>query len=179
MPTPEANFWNTVRRNLPKNCYPTRIENRHGGGVPDVHFAWLGLVFWIELKTTKNNSVRLSPQQIAWNTAYSRNGGLSFILVKHLPSGDLILFEGAQSLEIGRDGLRSGSLFRGSGHQAMWNQVRESGITHLESVLEQLRGSGVGDSGSGFGGLAQGQLGTGSPVPRSQQPGLEAKEKQA
>ena len=91
-----------------------------------MHFAWLGLVFWIELKTTKNNSVRLSPQQIAWNTAYSRNGGLSFILVKHLSSGDLILFEGAQSLEIGRNGLRSGSLFRGSGHQAMWDQVREA-----------------------------------------------------
>ena len=172
MPTPEANFWNTVRRNLPKNCYPTRIENRHGGGVPDVHFAWSGLVFWIELKTTKNNSVRLSPQQIAWNTAYSRNGGLSFILVKHLSSGDLILFEGAQSLEIGRNGLRSGHLFRGSGHQAMWDQVRESGIKHLESVLSGLRGSGFGDP-------AQEQLGTGAPVPGSQQPGLEAKEKQA
>lgn len=140
--------------------------------MPDVHFAWSGLVFWIELKTTKNNSVRLSPQQIAWNTAYSRNGGLSFILVKHLPSGDLILFEGAQSLEIGRNGLRSGSLFRGSGHQAMWDQVRESGIKHLESVLSGLRGSGFGDP-------AQGQLGTGAPVPGSQQPGLEAKEKEA
>jgi len=147
--------------------------------VPDVHFAWSGLVFWIELKTTKNNTVRLSPQQIAWNTAYSRNGGLSFILVKHLPSGDLILFEGAQSLEIGRNGLRSGSLFRGSGHQDLWHQVRESGIGHLESVLEQLRGSGVGDSGSGFGDPGPGQPGTGAPVPGLQQPGLEAKEKEA
>jgi hypothetical protein len=107
-------------------------------------------------------------------------------MVKHLSSGDLFLFEGAQSLEIGRNGLRSGALFRGSGHQAMWDQVRESGIKHLESVLEQLRGSGVGDSGSGvgdsgsgFGASAQEQLGTGSPVPRSQQPGLEAKEKEA
>jgi len=140
--------------------------------VPDVHFAWSGLVFWIELKTTKNNTVRLSPQQIAWNTAYSRNGGLSFILVKHLSSGDLILFEGAQSLEIGRNGLRSGSLFRGSEHQDLWHQVRESGIGHLESVLAQLRGSGIGDPGPG-------QPGTGSPVPGLQQPRLEAKEKEA
>jgi len=140
--------------------------------VPDVHFAWLGLVFWIELKTTKNNSVRLSPHQIAWNTAYSRNGGLSFILVKHLPSSDLILFEGAQSLEIGRNGLRTSSLFRGSGHEAMWNRVRESGITHLESVLAGLRGSGVGESGSGFGQQGQGEPGTGSPVPGLQQPGF-------
>ena len=154
MPTPEANFWNTVKRNLPTGCYPTRIENRHGGGVPDVHFAWSGLVFWMELKTTKNNTVRISSQQIAWNTAYSRNGGLSFILVKHLSSGDLFLFEGAQSLEIGRNGLRTGALFRGSGHQDLWAAVRESGIGHLESVLSGLR-VGVRDSGLAlFSGLA-------------------------
>lgn len=140
--------------------------------MPDVHFAWSGLVFWIELKTTKNNSVRLSPQQIAWNTVYSRSGGLSFILVKHLSSGDLFLFEGAQSLEIGRNGLRSGALFRGSGHRELWDRVRETGIKHLELVLSGLRGSGVRDS-------APGVPGTGAPVPRSQQPGLEAKEKQA
>ena len=158
-----------MRRNLPKGSYPTRIENRHGGGVPDVHLTWSGLVFWLELKTTKNNSVRLSPQQIAWNTAYSRNGGLSFILVKHLSSGDLILFEGAQSLEIGRNGLRTDALFRGSGFGDLWNRVRETGVGHLESVLSGLRGSGFGDP-------ASGELGTGAPVPGSQQPGLEVEE---
>jgi hypothetical protein len=108
------------------------------------------------------------------------------MMVKHLSSGDLFLFEGAQSLEIGRNGLRSGALFRGSGHRELWDRVRETGIKHLELVLSGLRGSGVGDSGSGvgdsgsgFGASAQEQLGTGSPVPRSQQPGLEAKEKEA
>jgi hypothetical protein len=141
--------------------------------VPDVHFAWSGLVFWMELKTTKNNTVRISPQQIAWNTAYSRNGGLSFILVKHLSSGDLFLFEGAQSLEIGRNGLRTGALFRGSGHQDLWAAVRESGVGHLESVLSGLRGSGFGDP-------APGEPGAGAraPVP-GLEPGIEAKEKGA
>jgi hypothetical protein len=141
-----------------------------------VHFAWSGLVFWMELKTTKNNTVRISPQQIAWNTAYSRNGGLSFILVKHLSSGDLFLFEGAQSLEIGRNGLRTGAMFRGSGHQDLWAAVRASGIGHLESVLSGLRGSG---SGSGFGDLEPVLPGTGAPVPGAREPGIEAKEKGA
>jgi len=141
--------------------------------VPDVHFAWSGLVFWMELKTTKNNTVRISSQQIAWNTAYSRNGGLSFILVKHLSSGDLFLFEGSQSLEIGRNGLRTGALFRGSGHQDLWAAVRESGIGHLESVLSGLR-VGVRDSGL----PAPGAPGTGAPVP-GLEPGIEAKEKGA
>ena len=151
MSAPEANFWITLKRNLPKKCYPTRIENRHGGGIPDIHFVWSGLVFWIELKTTKNNTVRLAPNQIAWNTAYSRSGGLSFILVKSLSSGDLFLFEGAQSREIGRNGLREEPLFRGSGHEALWDRVRESGIEHLESVLAAQQESGVGDRDSGFG----------------------------
>ena len=142
MPAPEANFWNTLKRNLPTNCFSTRIENRHGGGVPDVHFTWSGLVFWLELKTTKNNSVRLSPQQIAWNTAYSSKSGLTFILVKHLSSGDLFLFRGAGALEVGRSGLAAEALFRGSGYEDLWGAVRESGIKHLDSVLSGLRGSG-------------------------------------
>ena len=127
MPTPEANFWNTIRRNLPNNCHTTRIENRHGGGVPDVHVVWAGLVFWLELKTTKNNTVRISPQQIAWNTAYSRSGGLSFILVKHLSSGDLILFRGARALDIATSGLAAEAEFRGSGFGELWDRIRGSG----------------------------------------------------
>ena len=142
--------------------------------MPDVHLTWSGLVFWLELKTTKNNTVRLSPQQIAWNTAYSHNGGLSFILVKHLSSGDLFLFRGARALDVAKSGLAAGAEFRGSGFGDLWDAVRETGVRHLESVLSGLR-----DSGSGFGDLAQGHPGTGAPVPGSQQPGLEAKEKEA
>ena len=33
---PEANFWSTIRKNLPEKCFATRIENKHGGGVPDL-----------------------------------------------------------------------------------------------------------------------------------------------
>ena len=79
----ESNFWKTVKRNLPSDCHATRIENRHGGGVPDVHIVWNGFAFWIELKVCKGNKVNLSPQQNAWLSAYSRKGGISFILAKH------------------------------------------------------------------------------------------------
>lgn len=144
-----------MKKHLPKKCQATRIENRHGGGVPDVYFNWSGLMFWIELKTTKNNTVRLAPNQIAWNTAHSLSGGLSFILVKSLSSGDLFLFEGAQSREIGRIGLREEPLYRGSGYWDLWAAVRESGIEHLESVLAAQRllqqESGIGHRDSGFG----------------------------
>ena len=172
--TTEKNLWLRVKKNLPHDCYATRIENRMGGGVPDVHVIWNGLAFWIELKITKDNKIRLSSNQIAWNTAYSGSGGLSFILVKHLSSGDLILFRGARALDVAKSGLAAGAEFRGSGFGDLWDAVREAVDRHLEAVLAGLR-----DSGSGFGDLAQGHPGTGAPVLGSQQPRLEAKEKEA
>ena len=110
--------------------------------MPDVHIVWAGLVFWLELKTTKNNTVRLSPNQIAWNTAYSRSGGLSFILVKHLPSGDLFLFRGAKSLDLGRSGLATEAEFRGSGYDNLWAAIRESGFGD-HRALDQGAGTGA------------------------------------
>lgn len=117
---PESNFWNQIRQNLPKKCLATRIENKHGGGVPDVHIVWDHLPFWIELKTVKNNACRISPHQIAWHMAYFARGGASFFLVKHLPTKHLYLFEGKQGPEVlelgvlGADGQRFedvGSMF--------------------------------------------------------------------
>ena len=99
---------------------------------------------------------------------------MSFILVKHLSSGDLFLFRGARALDVAKSGLAAGAEFRGSGFGDLWDAIREAGVGHLESVLSGLR-----DSGSGFGDLALDHPGTGAPVPGSQQPGLEAKEKEA
>jgi len=119
--------------------------------VPDVHIVWDCLPFWIELKVTKGKGVNLSPQQIAWNTAYSRCGGLSFILVKGSGQADLFLFEGSRAAEIGEIGLAASPLYRGRDWSGLWDKIRESGF---------------GTSGSGFGDhrlLVQG-AGTGAPV---------------
>jgi hypothetical protein len=130
MSAPEANFWNTLKRHLPKNCYPTRIENRHGGGIPDIHFVWSGLVFWIELKTTKTNTVRLAPNQIAWNTAYSRSGGLSFILVKHLSRVTYFYLRAHRAARLAGMGFGKSRCFgvRGTGISGLRFGSRGSGI---------------------------------------------------
>ena len=52
---PEGLLWNRVRKNLPSSWHITRIENRLGGGIPDVHICANHLPFWIELKVTKTN----------------------------------------------------------------------------------------------------------------------------
>jgi hypothetical protein len=100
---------------LPKKCIATRIENQHGGGVPDVHILIDSMPVWIELKVTNGNAVKLSPHQVAWHTAYWARGGLSFVLVKSLGSRSLFLFRGSEALPLARGGLSEaqGSRFEG------------------------------------------------------------------
>jgi hypothetical protein len=71
---------------LPKKCIATRIENQHGGGVPDVHILIDSMPVWIELK-----------------------------VVKSLGSRSLFLFRGSEALPLARGGLSEaqGSRFEG------------------------------------------------------------------
>ena len=128
MGTPEGNFWNTVRKNLPPNSFATRIENRHGGGIPDAHIIWDSLAFWLELKITKSNKVLLSPHQISWNTAYSHKGGVNFILVKRVGERCLFLFEGRQSAQLSEVGLDLEPLVRASGFGELFRVIRDFGV---------------------------------------------------
>jgi len=94
--------------NLPKKSFATRIENKHGGGVPDVHVIWDGLSFWLELKVTKANAVRVTPHQVAWHMAYYARGGKSFFLVQGASPSDLYLFGGKMGPELMNQGLVCG-----------------------------------------------------------------------
>ena len=124
----ESNFWKTVKRNLPSDCHATRIENRHGGGVPDVHIVWNGFAFWIELKVCKGNKVNLSPQQNAWLSAYSRKGGISFILAKHPKQRSIYLFDGSQASEVFDKGLDAKTLYHGSCFKELFSKIGAWGL---------------------------------------------------
>ena len=142
--TTEKNLWLKVKKNLPHDCYATRIENRMDGGVPDVHVIWNGLPFWIELKLTKANKIRLSPNQIAWNTKYSLNNGLAYILVQRVGEGSLFLFRGEDARQLAIDGLNTEPIIKvsGSGFGDIFGSIRESGIKHLESITEAHKDNG-------------------------------------
>ena len=137
--TTEKNLWLRVKKNLPHDCYATRIENRMDGGVPDVHVIWNGLAFWIELKLTKANKIRLSPNQIAWNTKYSLINGLAYILVQRVGEGSLFLFRGEDARQLAIDGLNTEPIIKvsGSGFGDIFGAIRESGIKHLETVIKK------------------------------------------
>jgi len=116
----------------------TRIENRHGGGVPDVHVLWDGMPFWVELKVSKTNKVKLSPHQVAWHTAYWARGGLSFFLVKSLSSSYIHLIQGSEAVDLVQKPLSEvqGSMFAGAG--PMVEALRGVVFDHYAGVVGKI-----------------------------------------
>ena len=116
-------MWQRLRSAMPPMWHSTRIENRAGGGVPDVHMCVDGLPFWLELKITKTHRLNISAHQVSWNHAYSRAGGVSFFLVEVISGNriegrgadNLYLFAGDRGRELAENGLKSGIPGSGSG----------------------------------------------------------------
>ena len=80
---PEAKLWKTLKPLLERErCLCTRIENRHGGGLPDVCVSSSVGIFMLELKIVSQKIIRLSDMQIAYNTLLTHKYGLSFILAE-------------------------------------------------------------------------------------------------
>ena len=87
----ETKFWHEVKKNTPQISW-TRIENSSSFGTPDLlgyntssHF------FTVELKVTRRNHLKFSPHQIEFHVKHPDN---TFIMVKHLASSDVKLYEG-------------------------------------------------------------------------------------
>lgn len=92
---PEARLWKTLKPLLERErCLCTRIENRHGGGLPDVDVSSPVGMFKIELKVAEKISIRLSDMQIAYNTLLTHKHGLSFILAEDPGRSHAVSFVG-------------------------------------------------------------------------------------
>ena len=64
---PETLFSNQLIKNL-NQVFFTRIENKHGGGIPDLYCTYNNKSAFLELKIkTKQNKLIISPLQISWN----------------------------------------------------------------------------------------------------------------
>ena len=103
MAKPETKFWQYWKKNTP-NILWTRLENTSSLGTPDLlGYNKNNFFFTVELKVANSNSVRLSPHQIAFHLRHPKN---SFILVKHLASSRLKLYEGSRVKELVACGLK-------------------------------------------------------------------------
>ena len=101
----ETNFWKTLKTYLEGGNYiVSRLESYVTPGFPDclVFHKETGF-FTLELKVVgSNNKVTLSPFQIAWNMRHATAGAQSYILVNLPLRGEVKLFHGCKTKELGQ-----------------------------------------------------------------------------
>jgi hypothetical protein len=89
--TKESNLYNLIKTNI-KNAHLTRIESNTINGIPDLHCAYKGRTFWLELKTNTIKNCNLSKYQINWILKHQRHGGIVYILNKTIKDRGLKLY---------------------------------------------------------------------------------------
>lgn len=109
MKGPEAKLWQRLQLKL-FDVFWTRIENSASTGIPDLYGACEKSSFFIELKCTKNNSLRISPTQVSWNYSNVSNGGRSFFLAETLLDSTLYLYSGKSGKDLVKEGLKAAPL---------------------------------------------------------------------
>jgi hypothetical protein len=100
--TKESNLYNLIKATV-KNAHFTRIESNTINGIPDLHCAYKGHTFWLELKANNINNCNLSKYQINWILKHQRHGGIVFILNKALSQSCLKLYTLEPSLVLRED----------------------------------------------------------------------------
>lgn len=145
---PEANFWNTLRTNVPRDGFVMRLENKVGLGTPDVYCMLGGLPFWLELKSANVNRIHISKYQVAWHTLHYARGGLSLFLVKDPRTNHIHLYPGSSALDLAQSGLGCRALAVVGNCRAAWDALRTEVVGHYAGRVGAV-GSGSGLSGSG------------------------------
>ena len=101
----ETSFWRTLKIYLEGGDFiVSRLESYVTPGFPDclVFHKDTGF-FTLELKVLgSNNKVTLSPFQIAWNMRHATAGAQSYILVNLPLRGEVKLFHGCKTKELGQ-----------------------------------------------------------------------------
>ena len=102
----ESNLWKSFRKCLKDGdgYVVSRLESYVTPGFPDclIYHKQTGF-FTVELKVLgSNNKVMLSPFQIAWNMKHAMMGSQSYILVSLPVSGEVKLFHGCKTKDLGQ-----------------------------------------------------------------------------
>ena len=100
----ESNFGREIMKNI--DAQWTRIENRHGGGIPDLYGIRDGVSIWLELKCIKKNSINISPLQISWNYNHFQQNGKNYYIVRDTRSKVIKLYDGDKGRELKEQGFK-------------------------------------------------------------------------
>ena len=97
---PETLFSNQLIKNL-NEVFFTRIENKHGGGIPDLYCTYNNKSAFLELKIkTKQNKVLISPLQISWNYKHFLQNPINYYLVSDPRRKIIELYDGNKGREL-------------------------------------------------------------------------------
>ena len=97
---PETLFSNQLIKNL-NQVFFTRIENKHGGGVPDLYGTYNNKSAFLELKIkTKQNKLIISPLQISWNYKHFQKNTINYYLVNDPRRAVIELYDGDKGREL-------------------------------------------------------------------------------
>ena len=97
---PETLFSNQLIKNL-NEVFWTRIENKHGGGIPDLYATYNNKSAFLELKIkTKQNKLLISPLQISWNFKHFQQNPINYYLVKDPRRSVIELYDGDKGREL-------------------------------------------------------------------------------
>ena len=100
----ESNFGREIMKNI--DAQWTRIENRHGGGIPDLYGIRDGVSIWLELKCINKNSINISPLQISWNYNHFQQNGKNYYIVRDARSKVIKLYDGDKGRELKEQGFK-------------------------------------------------------------------------
>ena len=93
----ERKLYQKLKSKTPEIIW-NRLENISLSGTPDLlGYNTSGHFFTVELKVTKGNKIKFSPHQISFHVKHPNN---TFILLEHLGSGTVKLFEGSKVREL-------------------------------------------------------------------------------
>ena len=100
----ESNFGREIKKNI--NAFWLRIENRHGGGVPDLIGIKNRVAIFLELKCIKRNSINISTLQISWNYNHFQENGKNYYIVRDTRSKVIKLYDGDKGRELKEHGWK-------------------------------------------------------------------------
>lgn len=138
---PEAKLWASLRKHLPDGWSATRIEQRSGGGFPDLLMTIDGLIILVELKVFGRDGPRIGPSQIAFNYSFSRSGGLSVVLAsppdRRKPT--FYLIKGADIMNLVHNPRPEDHGPGYEGYESLWLALRDIALEHYSGLIARGR----------------------------------------
>lgn len=126
---------------MPKNWTATRIEQRAGGGFPDLFLLIDGLPVLAELKVCSGLNIKMRPAQIAFIYAHSAKNGLAFVLAstpdRRKPTFWLI--KGADIMNLAQDPRPENHGSRFESVEDLFEGLRAATLDHYALRLAALR----------------------------------------